>query len=195
MREKNIRAVAKSTSALCVIGVATVTSGCAAPSFSMRDFPAFSSRSGSAANTTSSVNGPPARLQPQQAPNYSNRAPAPKQEWGRSGTNYGYNYDVPETDARLPKYAGPDGDRSNYNWNGTPPAVYPNTTKPRSQPFARAPRSPNGDDTRSVRVTQGDTLYGLSERHGVSMADVMRLNNMQRPDIQIGQLLQLPPSR
>jgi len=50
---------------------------------------------------------------------------------------------------------------------------------------------------RTVKVSQGDTLEGIAQRHGVSVAELKRLNGLKDADLlQIGQTLRLPiPAR
>lgn len=43
-----------------------------------------------------------------------------------------------------------------------------------------------------IEVQAGDTLYGLSRRHQVSLAELMSVNGLTSPDIRLGQKLYLP---
>lgn len=58
------------------------------------------------------------------------------------------------------------------------------------QPSTRpvAPLRP-GD---AFTVQSGDTLYGLSRRHGVSVAELMEVNGLSGPNLKLGQTLYLP---
>jgi len=59
----------------------------------------------------------------------------------------------------------------------------------------RAPVTPHGADIAKgdlIQVQQGDTIYGLSRRHHVSVAELMTLNNLGNPNIHPGQKLYLP---
>jgi murein DD-endopeptidase MepM/ murein hydrolase activator NlpD len=49
--------------------------------------------------------------------------------------------------------------------------------------------SSSGD---TITVQPGDTLFAISRRTGVPVADIMRANNLARPDLKIGQRLVLP---
>ena len=44
----------------------------------------------------------------------------------------------------------------------------------------------------TIEVKAGDTLYGLSKRHGVSLADLMSTNGLTSPNLKPGQKLLLP---
>lgn len=62
--------------------------------------------------------------------------------------------------------------------------------------FDRAPAAaspPQG--TVTIDVQPGDTLYGLSKKHRVSISELMSLNNLQTPAIKPGQKLLLPAGR
>ena len=41
-------------------------------------------------------------------------------------------------------------------------------------------------------VKRGDTLYGISNQFGVSVSDLLELNNLKNNVIQIGQVLRIP---
>ncbi len=43
-----------------------------------------------------------------------------------------------------------------------------------------------------IRVQRGDTLYGLSRRHGVALSDLMAVNGLTSSELQPGQILYLP---
>ena len=57
-----------------------------------------------------------------------------------------------------------------------------------------APASAQGTTApRTVKVSPGDTLEGLAKRHGVSAAELKRLNGLKDADLlQVGQILRLP---
>jgi murein DD-endopeptidase MepM/ murein hydrolase activator NlpD len=52
-----------------------------------------------------------------------------------------------------------------------------------------APSASRGD---MIEVHQGDTLYSLSQRHGVSVGELMSANGLSTPDVKVGQRLVLP---
>ena len=41
-------------------------------------------------------------------------------------------------------------------------------------------------------VKRGDTLYGISNQYGVSVTDIMKINNLKSVTIQVGQILKIP---
>ena len=41
-------------------------------------------------------------------------------------------------------------------------------------------------------VKQGDTLYGISNQYGVSVDDIIKLNNLKSTNLNIGQVLKIP---
>jgi hypothetical protein len=46
-----------------------------------------------------------------------------------------------------------------------------------------------------IEVREGDTLYGLSRRHGVPVADLVAANRLESGHIEIGQRLIVPAPR
>lgn len=63
----------------------------------------------------------------------------------------------------------------------TPPA--------RTVPVQQITSAPGG---RTIEVAAGDTLYGISKRHGVSISSLMSVNGLRGPTIYPGQKLTLP---
>ncbi len=83
---------------------------------------------------------------------------------------------------------------SNYNsytangrYGTVPPASTASTNRYDPQP---TPSLANPGD--SIEVQAGDTLYGISRRHNVPVAELMQLNNMSSPHLKLGQKLYLP---
>jgi murein DD-endopeptidase MepM/ murein hydrolase activator NlpD len=75
--------------------------------------------------------------------------------------------------------------------SGPPPAaVAPSLHRAPSAPAA-AHASPQGD---KITVVAGDTLFGLSKRHGVSVSELMAVNHLSSPNLKPGQELVLPAS-
>ena len=74
------------------------------------------------------------------------------------------------------------------------PAVRPRNFEPPATSFAPPPVEPQerGDE---IEVQRGDTLYGLSRRHNVSLNELMRVNNLTSPSLKPGQKLALPSGR
>ncbi|HML28250.1 MAG TPA: LysM peptidoglycan-binding domain-containing protein, partial [Hyphomicrobium sp.] len=69
--------------------------------------------------------------------------------------------------------------------------------KPFGQTPRRAPVASHGTPIAKgemIEVQPGDTLYGLSRRHRVSLAELSSLNNLNNPNIHPGQKLYLPAS-
>lgn len=60
---------------------------------------------------------------------------------------------------------------------------------PSSAPTAESVPAGPGD---AIEVQQGDTLYGLSRRYGVSVPELMAANDLRSPDLKLGQRLYLP---
>lgn len=90
----------------------------------------------------------------------------------------------------------------------TPPSSYTDRTPTESAPVRtadrsyEAPRSSYGSSAatspgapgQTITVERGDTLYGLSRRHGVSVAELMSANNLDDSLLRIGQTLTVPGS-
>lgn len=90
-----------------------------------------------------------------------------------------------------PAAAAPSGVARPY----TPPAAA--AVAPLRQPPARtaALTPPTRQPTatgETIEVAQGDSLYGLSKRHGVSLAALMEVNALTSPNLKPGQKLILP---
>ena len=51
----------------------------------------------------------------------------------------------------------------------------------------------SADDTESKNyiIIKGDTLWDIANRYGVSIADIIRINNLKERGIQSGQVLKL----
>lgn len=59
-------------------------------------------------------------------------------------------------------------------------------------PRAVAHRSSPAERGEAVEVRQGDTLYGISRRYHVSVAELMSLNGLSAPSLKLGQKIYLP---
>lgn len=81
----------------------------------------------------------------------------------------------------------------------TPPSPPPVAAAPHVDPAPHQPPPATGLATApvhlprgSVLVQPGDTLYGLSRRHGVSISALMETNRLTSLSLQPGQVLKLP---
>jgi LysM repeat protein len=100
--------------------------------------------------------------------------------YGRPSSDYGWNRDPGRlTTGALPPpaYARPP------SWQTSPRLSDPGV------PVAGV-QGPAGGQV--IEVRDGDTLYGLSKRHGVSVAELISVNRLYGGDIEIGQKLLLP---
>jgi len=72
-----------------------------------------------------------------------------------------------------------------------PPPTYNNERSYNPQPQTQQAR-PALRPGESVEVQPGDTLYGLSRRHHVSIAELMEVNGLTNPSLHPGQRIYLP---
>jgi len=162
---------------ITVAAIAAVASGCSAD-ITRFDYPPFN-LTGDTPKSTASVQTP-------REPVYNDSGYA--DSGGRSVASGSYARD---------SYSAPP----RYNDNAvetarlSPPVntarSYDDTRSYDSQPPPRQPVSAQGSG-RSIEVQQGDTLYGLSRRHNVSVAELMELNGLNNPNLRPGQKLELP---
>ena len=91
-----------------------------------------------------------------------------------------------------------------YRWNRTPGGLTTGALPAYAYPPPRSWQSPQPARPalppaagyaggRIIEVQEGDTLYALSRRHGVSVAELIDANRLDRAEIQVGQRLELPP--
>ncbi len=116
---------------------------------------------------------------------------------GRTGTNYAANTRGDSAGYNNPTSYGGASSQNNspgynsYTANGrygtVPPAATASTNRYDPQP---TPSLANPGD--AIEVQAGDTLYGISRRHNVPVAELMQLNNMTNPNLKLGQKLYLP---
>lgn len=154
--------------------IAAVAGGCSAE-ISRFDFPTFSladdEKKEQQTAALQSSNGSPSYL--------GNEGSS--SDYGRSGYSAPRSYSDSGVDsANLPDATPSQSNFSYANHRRGEP-------QPSSQP-APAPLSPG----ESVTVGAGDTLYGLSRRHGVSVAELMEVNGLNNPNLKVGQTLYLP---
>lgn len=74
------------------------------------------------------------------------------------------------------------------------PAERPRNFEPPATSFAPPPVDPQ-ERGEEIEVQRGDTLYGLSKRHNVSLNELMRVNNLTAPALKPGQKLSLPSGK
>ena len=99
-----------------------------------------------------------------------------------------------EVNARPPSNARPPANRTTETRTATPARQPSSTpTRPAPAPQPRAPSStPAG--TRSHVVAQGETLFSLARRYGVSVDAIRTANKLPDTNIRIGQKLIIPAS-
>ncbi|HMN37278.1 MAG TPA: peptidoglycan DD-metalloendopeptidase family protein [Hyphomicrobium sp.] len=126
------------------------------------------------------------------------------------------DYPNPVRHSQRPGPYGAGGPRGGVETAPLPDAT-PSSAYPQSEPIAAAPTMPErsrplyrpaGEQRvamatppsslsqpargQAIEVQAGDTLYGLSRRHQVSLAELMSANGLTSPDIKPGQKLFLP---
>ena len=109
---------------------------------------------------------------------------------GRTGTNYASN----NTRYDQSNYSASGNSSSKYNSytaNGRYGTVAPSSTASTNR-YDPQPTPSLANPGDSIEVQSGDTLYGISRRHNVSVAELMQLNNMTSPNLKLGQRLYLP---
>jgi murein DD-endopeptidase MepM/ murein hydrolase activator NlpD len=164
------------------LSLALVAGGCSAD-VSRFDFPAFNLNGNTDATAAIPRPSEPARSGGFEA---APPPPAGQGQW-RGGA-----YHPPGSGARddvrmsaLPETpqpaAPPPAARSEPMRVPAPPAAAPRSVY--EEPIAK------GDE---IVVGQGDTLYGLSRRHGVGLSELMAVNGLTGPAIKPGQRLHLP---
>lgn len=117
------------------------------------------------------------------------------------------------------QYADPAIQRStlmpprDYQWNGSQTRMSEGAARAAAVPYAASshPHHPSAHaahapparpldhprrplDHGSIEVQPGDTLYGLSRRHGVSISALMETNRLKSLTLVPGQVLRLPAS-
>jgi LysM repeat protein len=169
-------ALAARRAATCLL--AAVAGGCSAE-ISRFDFPGFSltdDKKDTTASLQSPSGGPrgPSYLgndgKPAATPTYDRGGYVAPQAYRDNGDNGVRMANLPETSA--------------------PPSAYAQEQRQAPQPPARqAPALRPGE---LVQVQQGDTLYNLSRRHHVSVAELMEVNGLNNPSLHPGQTIYLP---
>ena len=158
---------------------ASALAGCSAD-IARFDFPTASLAEGTEATGSAST---------QQEQAAFGRANLGGNEANEAPATYAASPSAPPADSRIEMSALPEP---------SPPVTAP---APSAAPSAPVPQSyaapepaadaPTGE---MVEVQRGDTLYGLSKRHRVSLNELMRVNGLTSPALKPGQKLYLPVS-
>jgi len=162
------------------LAIAAIASGCSAD-ISRFDYPTFN-LTGDSPKSTASIQTPSEPV---------NRAPSYAGQGRGSVASGSYNrssYTAP------PPYRDGAVETARLSPPVNTVRPYENTRRYDQQPPARqaAPYQRPGE---SIEVQQGDTLYGLSRRYNVSVAELMEINGLSNPNLQPGQKLNLPAGR
>lgn len=96
-----------------------------------------------------------------------------------------------------PPEASVDGAR--YQWNGNPNRIKEGKGQALRQPELKPPPAAEApgespSDAQVIEVQPGDTLYGIAERHGVTVASLTQANALSGAPLKVGQKLVLPPA-
>jgi murein DD-endopeptidase MepM/ murein hydrolase activator NlpD len=172
-----------------VLAAALALAGCSAD-ITRFDFPALNDGSGSAQPVPSrpigGVGAGSLAEQPAQAPS-GNSAYFPPRAQKPSSVQM----------SALPEAGAPAGGGSVPIVNEPPrrPAPPSASAAPAPAPIAPAPAVAGARSIakgEQIEVQQGDTLYGLSKRHKVAIAELMQVNDLKSPALKPGQKLYLP---
>jgi murein DD-endopeptidase MepM/ murein hydrolase activator NlpD len=153
---------------------AVLAGGCSAE-ITRFDFPGFSLTDDKKETTTASL----------QEPNGSGRGPSYLGNEGRSGSSGNDRYTTPRSNNDANVAMAPLSEPQGGNQGG-----YGDDRRPAgAQPSYRAAPPRQGE---AVDVQPGDTLYALSRRHHVSVAELMDVNSLSNPNLHPGQKIYLP---
>ena len=163
--------------------LAALAGGCSAE-ISRFDFPSFSLTDDKKDQTASL----------QSSPSGSNRGPSYLGNDRQTGANgYGNSYDrggytAPRSnsDTRVAAANLPDASERAPTFN------YADERRRRAGIETARPATPALRPGESIEVQPGDTLYGLSRRHRVSIAELMEVNQLNNPNLNPGQRIYLP---
>jgi murein DD-endopeptidase MepM/ murein hydrolase activator NlpD len=152
--------------------LAVLAGGCSAE-ITRFDFPGFSLTDDKKETTTASL----------QEPNGGSRGPSylgNEGRYGSAGNDRGYTAPRSNNDGNvaMAPLSEPQGGYGDDRRPGAQP-----------QPSYRAAPPRQGE---AVDVQPGDTLYALSRRHHVSVAELMDVNNLSNPNLHPGQKIYLP---
>lgn len=176
------RVVMRSRLQLSGLALALIAGGCSAD-VSRFDFPAFNLNGNT--DSTASI---PRPSEPVRSGGFEAAPPPPASQGQWRGGAYHPPSSASRDDMRVSALPEP------AQQSLPPPAARP---APESRPIAAAPpsRSVYEDPIakgEEIVVSQGDTLYGLSRRHGVGVSELMAVNGLTGPAIKPGQRLHLP---
>ena len=150
---------------------AVLAGGCSAE-ISRFDFPAFSLADDKKETQTASL----------QEPNGSNRGPSYLGNEGRGG------YTTPRSNGDSNVAMAPLSEPQNGYGGG-----YGDDRRGGAQPAPSYRPAPSASrQGEAVDVQPGDTLYALSRRHHVSVAELMEVNSLSNPNLHPGQKIYLP---
>jgi hypothetical protein len=107
-------------------------------------------------------------------------APPPRDRWSEAPRPTGPIAPVPPVENPYP---------IRYHAYGTPP---PRPDWQHATPRYDLRTSSLPRQSMTIEVQEGDTLYGLSRRHGVPVADLVAANRLQTGRLEIGQKLLIP---
>jgi murein DD-endopeptidase MepM/ murein hydrolase activator NlpD len=111
---------------------------------------------------------------------------------GSGGSNsYGSSNTYGSSNAGSSASGTKQANYNSYTANGRYGTVAPASTASTNR-YDPQPTPSLANPGDSVEVQSGDTLYGISRRHNVSVAELMQLNNMSSPNLKLGQRLYLP---
>jgi murein DD-endopeptidase MepM/ murein hydrolase activator NlpD len=92
-----------------------------------------------------------------------------------------------------PRSYGESGvEMANLPETSSPPPTYSYADDRRRAAQSQRPAAPALRPGESVEIRPGDTLYGLSRRHQVSVAALMEVNGLNNPNLHPGQKIYLP---
>lgn len=169
-------------SPVAVVTLALLAGGCSAD-VTRFDFPAFNLNGNT--ETTAAI---PRPSEPMSTGRFEAAPPPPPASQGdwRDGA---YRPPGEEPRGGMRMSALPDATPSQ------PPAASRTEPTRAAAPVASAPRSVYEEPIargEEIVVEPGDTLYGLSRRHGVALSELMAVNGLSGPVIRPGQRLHLP---
>ncbi len=180
-----------------VLAFAVAAAGCSA-NVTRFDFPAF----GLADKNDATGSLPPSQAAARPTPGDLAGAREAPRGAGLAPSDTGRTYNPPPSYSSAP--LPPTADRSvSYRGYGQSPPPPPATVELAPAPNRIAARAPSPERSQdrpravaggeTIVVQQGDTLYGLAKRHGVSIAALIEVNGLQSgATIKPGQQLTLP---